>query len=57
MPVHEEAWVTVEEIVPASYPLPLEREYTVERRTDKPLDSEEDLVVAVTRIERVTRGL
>ena len=34
-------------IVPASYPQPLEAEQPEERRTDKPLDSEEDLVVAV----------
>ena len=36
---------------------PLEAAQTGEQRTDKPLGSEEDLVVAVTRIERVTRGL
>ena len=36
-------------ILPASYPQPLEAEQPEERRTDKPLDSEEDLVVAVKR--------
>ena len=36
-------------IVPASYPQLLETEEAVERRTDKPLGSEEDLVVAVKR--------
>jgi hypothetical protein len=36
-------------VVPASYPQPLEAEQPAEQRTDKPLDSEGELVVAVKR--------
>ena len=44
-------------LAPAPYPQVLEVQQIAEQRPDKPMDSMENVLVAVTRIERVTRGL
>jgi len=59
-PSQNREWVNKldeESFVPASYPDQGNDQKGQEQLADKPLNSDEELVVAVTRIERVARGL
>ena len=59
-PSQNREWVNKldeESFVPASYPEQGNGQGRQEQLTDKPLDFQGDLLVAVPRIERGTRGL